>query len=139
MKLKSTLLNHLILNGNKHTSEKLILKNFKYNKKYCLKNHKEVLKSAVINSSPVVSIKQIKRGRKQVKEFPFILQKHIRISLAIKMILNTLDKKTELLFSTKFNNEIISASKNINSSAKKKEEIHESAFLAKKYANYRWF
>jgi ribosomal protein S7 len=139
MKLKNLLLNHLIVNGNKQTSENLILKSFKTGQKQCFKNHREVFKSAVINSSPIVNLKYIMRGRKQVKEFPFVLHKHIRTSLAIKLILHTINKNSEAAFSSKFNNEIMSTSKNSSNSVKTRYEIHNNAFVSRKYANYRWF
>jgi ribosomal protein S7 len=139
MKLKNLLLNHLIVNGNKQTSENLILKSFKIGQKQCFKNHREVFKSAVINSSPIVNLKYVVRGRKQVKEFPFVLHKHIRTSLAIKLILHTINKNSETSFSSKFNYEIVSTSKNSSNSVKTRYEIHNNAFLSRKYANYRWF
>ena len=139
MKLKNLLLNHLIVNGNKQTSENLILKSFKFGQKQCSKNHREVFKSAIVGCSPIVTVKHIMRGRKQVKEFPFVLSKHIRTSLAIKLILHTIDKNFETSFRTKFNNEIVSTSKNFGNSFKSKREIHTNAFLSRKYANYRWF
>ena len=139
IKLRDQILNHLIVNGNKQTSEKLILKSLKLSQKNCYKNHKELFKSAIINSSPIVTVKQIKRRRKQVTEFPFVLKKHARISLAVKLILNIISQKSETSFSEKFNNEIIFASKKNSASIKNKKDIHENAFLRKKYANYRWF
>jgi ribosomal protein S7 len=139
IKLKNQLLNHLIVNGNKETSEKLILKSLKLNQKHGYKNHKELFKSAIIHSSPLVNIKQIRRKKKQIKEFPFVLKKHARISLAVKSILNVISQKSEAFFSKKLNNEIIFASKKNSNSVRNKKDLHENAFIKKKFANYRWF
>ena len=137
--LQNQIINYLIIDGNKQTSENLILKSFKLIQKDYNKSHKELFKSAIINSSPIVNNKQIKRKRKQTKEFPFILKKPIRISQAIKLILKILKNKSETTFYKKLNSELIIASKNTGNSIKNKKEIHEHAFIKKKYANYRWF
>jgi len=137
--LKNLLINHLITNGKKQTSEKLVLKCFKLSQKQCLKDHSKIFKSAIINCSPVVNIKSIKRGRKQMQEFPFILRPSIRISLAIKLILHTIEKRSDSTFSSKFNAEITQSSKHSSTSSKMKENMHNEAFISRKYANYRWF
>ena len=139
MTLKNVLLNHLVINGNKQTSEKLLLKSIKFSQKRLRKDHKDIFKSAIVLSSPVVSLKAVSKGRKQSKEFPFVLHKRIRISLAIKLILHTVHKTSKMSFPTDFSNEMTLAAQNISSSNKSKQEIHNNAFLVRKYANYRWF
>ena len=139
MALKNVLLNHLVINGNKQTSEKLFLKSIKFSQKRLKKDHKDIFKSAIILSSPIVSLKTISKGRKQSKEFPFVLHKRIRISLAIKLILHTVNKTSKTSFSAAFSNEMTHAAQNISSSNKSKQEIHNNAFLVRKYANFRWF
>ena len=139
MALKNVLLNHLVINGNKQTSEKLFLKSIKFSQKRLKKDHKDIFKSAIILSSPIVSLKTISKGRKQSKEFPFVLHKRIRISLAIKLILHIVNKTSKTSFSTAFSNEMTHAAQNTSSSNKSKQEIHNNAFLVRKYANFRWF
>lgn len=139
MTLKNVLLNHLVINGNKQTSEKLFLKSIKFSQKRLKKNHKDIFKSAIILSSPIVSLKTISKGRKQSKEFPFVLHKRIRISLAIKLILHIVNKTSKTTFSAAFSDEMTHAAQNNSSSNKSKQEIHNNAFLVRKYANFRWF
>jgi len=139
MTLKKVLLNHLVINGNKQTSEKLFLKSIKFSQKRLKKDHKDIFKSAIVLSSPIVNLKSISKGRKQSKEFPFVLHKRIRTSLAIKLILHTVNKNSKTSFSKDFSNEMSLAAQSISSSIKSKQEIHNNAFLARKYANYRWF
>lgn len=139
MTLKDILLNHLVINGNKQTSEKLFLKSIKLSQKRLKKDHRDIFKSAIVLSSPIVGLKSVSKGRKQSKDFPFVLHKRIRISLAIKLILHTVTKTSKASFSSDFSNEMILASKNVSSSTRSKQEIHNNAFLVRKYANYRWF
>ena len=139
MTLKGVLLNHLVINGNKQTSEKLFLKSIKLSQKRLKKDHRDIFKSAIVLSSPIVGLKSVSKGRKQSKDFPFVLHKRIRISLAIKLILHTVNKTSKASFSSDFSNEMILASQNVSSSTKSKQEIHNNAFLVRKYANYRWF
>lgn len=67
MKTKTFLLTRLMLNGQKETSEKLFLKTLKsifkiHNKKHC----KNLIRIAILNSSPVIYLKKIKRKKKKV-------------------------------------------------------------------------
>lgn len=79
--------NHLMSEGNKSTCEKVIFKNIKLLQKTSKKNHTDLIKLAVINSSPVIQLRQIrKKKRKSIKEFPYVLKKQNRISLGVKMI-----------------------------------------------------
>jgi len=73
--------NYLTKNGNKQTSEKLLLNSFKIIQKVQkTKNFKEILKLALVNSSPVIYIKKIKRRKKLALEFPFILKDTLKKS-----------------------------------------------------------
>lgn len=138
--LKMLLSNHLMFNGNKRTTEKILLKSFKLTQKLVFKDHKQLFKTAMTNNAPIFSIKQIKRKRKKKKEFPFILKKSSRISFALKFILRkTHNNSNTLPFSHLFGNEMVNASKKHGDSVKYKNLLHEQSFLTKKYAHYRWF
>lgn len=66
--LKHKIFNLLMINGNKEACEKIFLKSSKLLQKSLIKNNKEVLKIGIINSSPVVNIKQVrlKKGKKKM-------------------------------------------------------------------------
>merc|ERR1712127_546441 len=89
------------------------------------KKHLEILKKSLINSSPVLAIKQIKRRKKKVKEFPFIL--------------NSLKLNKNNSFSSNFSDEILLTSLNKSNTVKLKKDLYEQSFQKKKYANFRWF
>lgn len=142
--IKHKFFNHLMIHGNKETCEKIILKSSKLLQKSFFKNQTELVKIGIINSSPVVNFKQVrlKKGKKKnVKEYPFVLDSANRISLAIKFILETVkDKENKLLhLYTSLQQEIIANSQNNSNAIRKKEELHKYILLKKKYAYYRWF
>ena len=130
-----------MLNGNKETSERLFKKSFKKIQKiFIKKNSIELLKFGLINSSPVLFLKNIKRKRKKTMEFPFLLNPNIRLFYGIKSILKTCSNKQNLLsFYEVLQTEIIQSSKNIGQSTKIKKNLHEESVVKKKFANYRWF
>ena len=138
--LRSKILKNLISSGSKTISEKLLKKSIKNIQKSSRKNHIEILKKALINSSPVMAIKKIGKNKKKSREFPFLIGKNLRLSLGLKHILETLKNKQKLKnFYNEFSTELILTSQNKSITAKLKNNVHEQTFLKKKYANFRWF
>lgn len=137
--LKKNLFNKIMVNGNKHTSEKLLTKSLKKIQKTNKKNFKDILQLSFINSAPIVYIKNIKRKRKRNIEFPFLLSLKNRMSYGLKFIVNYSNKNKLGSFYKNFTVEIIDSSKQISQSVKKKKFFHQESFLKKKFANYRWF
>ena len=138
--LKNKIFNHLMLNGNKKTCEKFFLKSLKLIQKFSIKNHKNLIKLAIINSTPAIAIKQIKKKRKKnIKEFPFLLSKKIRISLAVKDILTTSKKKESKNLDIILKQKIIESSQHKSTTIDKKNALQEYALSKKKYIHYRWF
>lgn len=138
--IKLNIFNQIMIKGNKQTSEKLFLKCLKnIQKLHNKKNFEELVKTGLINSSPVVYLKYIKRKRKQTVEFPFLLNCNSRISYGIKFILQSSRSKKSIPFYKQLKSEFINSSKNVGQSVEKKVIMHQQAFLKKKFANYRWF
>jgi ribosomal protein S7 len=144
LNIKHKIFNHLMVNGNKETCEKTFLKSSKSLQKSLLKNYQELIKIGIINSSPTVNVKQVKlkKGKKKnIKEYPFVLDSENRISLAIKFILETVKKKENKPFYlyTNLKHEIVANSKNDSNAIKKKNDLQKHTLLKKRYAFYRWF
>jgi len=138
--IKKIFLTKLINNGNKYNSEKIFKKSIKLLQKQLKKNSKDVFKNSVINSSPVLKVKQIKQRRKQIKEFPYIINKSLRISLGLKSIVNSVRlKKKYGFFYKELTDELLLTTDNKSSTVKLKKNNYENAFKLKKYANFRWF
>lgn len=134
---KKNLYNTIMKNGKKHISEKIILKVLKSLHK-TPKNCQNVFKVSVLNSSPVVFLKQIKRKRKQIKEFPFILKPNLRSSYGLKNLIKVC-RQEKKKFYLNLHKEILNSSKKLGKSFEFKNEVHQNAFLKKKFSNYRWF
>jgi len=134
--LKDKMYNHLMVSGNKLTCEKKILNNFKILQKNNKKNHTEIIKLAIVNSSPIIQLRQIKKKkRKSLKEFPYVLKQKNRISLGIKSIVKKTNKTTDKdLFQ-----EIVLFAKKKSELLKTKETKHKLALTKKKYIFFRWF
>lgn len=136
MLLKSKIINFLVLKGNKMTCEKLFFKTIKTIQKQSAKNHNKLIKSIIINTSPIIKVKQVKQ---RSNEFPYIVFKKTRIFLALKFLIKTTKNLSGHSFYTKFNEEIIKSSKNVSNSVLQKKKFSQHAFLVRKYAHYRWF
>ena len=130
--LKKKIHNHLMMNGNKHICENKLLKTLKVLQKINKKNNIEIIKIAVVNSAPIIQLRQIKKKkRKSVREFPYVLKQKNRISLGIKSIFR--------ISSTNLSQEIITFANKKSESLKIKEAGHKLALSKKKYIFFRWF
>ena len=138
--LKDNLLSYMMANGNKQTSEKLTLKSLKNIQKTNNKKKSfDIIKTGIINNSPVIYMKNIKRKRKHTIEVPFLLKNSLRIAYGIKFILKSDFQTTSLYFYKKLNKKIVDSSKLSNKSVENTNRLYKKAVLKKKFANYRWF
>jgi small subunit ribosomal protein S7 len=136
--LKNKIFNKMLKNGVKTHPEKILKNSIKKIQKKTKKKYLEVFKKSLINVSPVLSIKQIKRRKKQVKEFPYILKKKLRLFFGLKFILSSLKKKKNSFYN-EFSEEILLTSQFKGNAIKMKKDLYEKSFQKKKYANFRWF
>lgn len=138
--LKNKIYNYMMVDGKKTMSEKKILKSSKILQKNTIKNHKNIIKLAIMNAAPTIQMKQIKKKkRKTVKEFPFVLNKKNRITLSIKSILNSLRKNTGTKIDALLPFELLSTANTKNDILKIKKDNHKLALIKKKYIFFRWF
>lgn len=134
--IKKKICNHLMINGSKSSCEKILFKNFKLLQKSTKKNHKELIKSAIINLAPTIQLRQIKKKkRKSIKEFPYVLKKTNRISLGIKNII----KKQKKMPNKKLFEEIILVIRKKSELLKMNESVQRPILSKKKYIFFRWF
>jgi len=145
LNIKHKIINHLINNGTKETCEKFFLKTSKSLQKSLFKNYPELIKIGIINTSPTANVKQVKlkkgKKKKNVKEYPFVLNFENRISLAIKFIMEAVKKKESkpLYLYTNLKQQIIANSQNDSGAIKRKDDLQKNTLLKKQYAYYRWF
>jgi len=139
--MNKKIINQLLLNGKITISEKIWLKSVKFFYKSFVKNHKKVINQVIIKITPLLKVKQLKQKRKrsQLKEFPYIVNKKNRISLALKFFLNKTKTKNEIKTHKKLVTELLAVANNSGLSINKKKSLYEYAFIKKKYFYYRWF
>ena len=128
-------------NGVKSVSEKLTLKTVKLIQKRLLnKKLEDIVKLVIINNSPHVFLKNVKRRKREPLKIPFLLNHVKRISYATKLVINEcLSSKSVSRFSEKMYLEFLNSAKFESNNLKKTEELLKSAFINKKFSNYRWF
>lgn len=133
------IIRQLLNNGKSAISEKIWLKSLKLFYKLYTKNHIKTITRAVINTAPLIKVKQLKQKRKrsQLREFPYIVNKKNWVSLALKLLLNKTKKEKEIKMYQKVVTELVNVTK--NSGVSKRKNLYEYAFLKKKYFFYRWF
>lgn len=141
--IKIKILNHMLLDGKKKTSEKILLQGFKELQKFSTKQSGLLIPWAIFYSMPIFKIhKQIKKNRKKkyTKEIPTIITaRKARISLAIKFILRDLKNNNLSRFYTKFYTEVLSTAQNEGSVIQKKNDMQKQVWLKKHFFfNYRW-
>ena len=134
--LKLLFINHMLVKGKKQLSEKFIGQFVKRTQKFFSKNHVDLIRFFMIKTAPIVAMKLVKRKKKQVKEFPYLIKSQIRNSKAIKTVIKTAQKKSQKKFIDNFTHEFAFTLKNKD---KNKQLVHEYAFTTKKFAHFRWF
>jgi ribosomal protein S7 len=144
LELKNKLINHIMINGNKKTSEKILLKSFKKLQKDSQKQSKKIFQLAIINSTPIFKLhihKLKKKKKKRIKEIPvFIANKYNRISLAIKLMLSKISETKQLnQFFNDFKKEILITSQQKGTVIESKNNLQKQVLLKKHFfAFYRW-
>ncbi len=139
--MNKKLINLLSKNGKTTISEKIWLKSIKLFYRSFLKNPKNVINKAIVTIAPLLKVKQLKQKRKRsrLKEFPFIVNKKNRTSLAIKLLIDKTTKTVKKKTYKRLINELLTTANNSGNLIKSRQELYAYAFIKKKYFYYRWF
>lgn len=142
-KLKKKLLNHILESGKKQTSEKIFSKNFKSIQKSQKKSHNEIVKLALLNTTPmfrIIKLKNKRRKKKSVKEIPAFLSHYTyRTSWGLKYLVKISNSKPSNAFISQLKDGILSNAKSEGHAVTLKNEFQNRALQTKKYfRHYRW-
>jgi len=109
--LKSKWINAIMLNGNKHMSEKILLKCFKSLSKDSLRkiNFNDLIKSSIINVAPFVHIRSARRKRRNF-QMPYFFNFKARTRFAIKSITKTSKSMSSNSIPQKISKELLKSS-----------------------------
>ncbi len=130
--------NRLMIGGKKNIAEKILLQSLVLIQSNSSKNPIQILMLAISNVKPVVEIRSI-RMRGANYQVPIPLLENRRVSLAIKWIIESANKKQGNPMKLKLKDELILASKKQGDSIKKKISVHRLANANRAFAHYRWF
>jgi len=139
---KFKLINFLLKKGKKQSAEKILLNSFKLLQKDNIKNINILLKSALINSAPILNVKTLKSARKQNKQIliPVFLSKINRVLFSMKSLTENskiLNGSSSICENMK--TEVLHSSLEQSKTVKTKKTIHKSAYQNYTTAHYRWF
>jgi ribosomal protein S7 len=142
--IKQKIFNLIMKNGKKQTSEKLFLKSVKLLQKSSKKNTINIMKTSIVNSSPLTKMRIYRRNKKRktkhVISFPFLLTFKQKNTLGIKnLILLSQDQKNSKSFFNNFYDQLINASNKQGKIIENISKQHNESFLKKKFSNFRWF
>lgn len=145
IEIKNKLINHIIINGKKNKSEKIIWKSFKTLQTISKKSSKRLLQLALVSTTPIFKINTItqkkrKKKKQKSKIIPaFISNKASRISFAIKFIVSTSKKTKKQKLLKQLSEEILLSLKNKSTAIEMKKDKQKQAFLNRHlFKYYRW-
>jgi ribosomal protein S7 len=137
--LNDKIINILMLNGCKSTSEKNIksfLISFYKKSKKCSNN---VVKHGIKNYAVSLDLKVIKRKKSVLKEIPFFIQKPLRIKFAIKNLKKKLLATSATPIKDKLLSDIFYALNNSSNNLAGKHIVLSDILKKKMQAHFRWF
>lgn len=135
-KVVSKLINKLMYDGKKQTSEKIIYDAFEIIKKETNENPIEVFQSAMENIGPALEVKGQRIGGTNY-QIPMEVSTLRRETLALRWLVNYSRLRNDKSMELRLAKEIMDAAKGTGASVKKKEDTHRMAEANKAFAHYR--
>ena len=136
-KLVSRLINSLMVDGKKGTSQKILYGAFDLVKERSGKDPLEVFETALENVMPVLEVRARRVGGANY-QVPVEVRPERRTTLGLRYFVNYSRKRGEKTMEERLANEILDASNNTGASVKRREELHKMADANKAFAHYRW-
>ena len=136
-KVVTKLINAVMLDGKKGTSEKIIYEAFDIIKEKTGKNPVEVFDAAMENIMPLLEVKSRRVGGSNY-QVPMEVTDERAQTLALRWLVNYAKSRNGKGMAIKLANEIIDASNGVGGSVKKREDTHKMAEANKAFAHYRW-
>jgi len=131
----SKLINKVMKDGKKSTSQKIVYGAFDMIKAKTKKEPLEVFKKAMENVSPLLEVKP-KRIGGATYQVPMEVRSERKSALAMRWILEAARSKKGKAMAEKLGDELISASNNEGNAIKKKNDTHRMAEANKAFAHF---
>jgi len=142
--LKDKIVNVLMKNGSKHTSEKILLKSSKLLQKSSKKNFQSLIQLAIINATSTFKLNEqiVKKSKRKSKKITpsFILKNSLRTMTALKFIKTAVcEKGNSIGFHKNLTKEILTSSSLKGQSVEQKTKLQVQVLLNKRYlSKFKW-
>jgi len=136
-KLVTRLINKLMIDGKRGTSQKILYGAFDIVQERSGKDALEVFEAALSNVMPVLEVRARRVGGTNY-QVPVEVRTDRRSTLGLRYLVNYSRLRGEKTMEERLANEILDASNNTGASVKKREDIHKMAEANKAFAHYRW-
>ena len=136
-KVVTKLINAVMLDGKKGTSEKIIYEAFDIIKDKTGKNPVEVFDAAMENIMPLLEVKSRRVGGSNY-QVPIEVRPDRRQTLGLRWLVNYAKNRSGRGMANKLANEIMDAANGVGGAVKKREDTHKMAEANKAFAHFRW-
>ncbi|QBP39777.1 MULTISPECIES: 30S ribosomal protein S7 [Paenisporosarcina] len=136
-KLVTRLINKIMVDGKRGTSQKILYGAFELVSERSGKDALEVFDAALANIMPLLEVKARRVGGTNY-QVPIEVRPDRRSTLGLRYLVNYSRLRGEKTMEERLANEILDASNNTGASVKKREEMHKMAEANKAFAHYRW-
>ena len=135
--LVTQLVNKIMLDGKKSTSEKIIYDALSYIEERTGTSPVTVLNNALDNIRPRIEVKSRRVGG-ATYQVPIEVAPRRANTLALRWMVGFARARREKTMGRRLAGEILDAKDNIGSSVKRKEDTHRMAEANRAFAHYRW-
>ncbi|KMY46104.1 30S ribosomal protein S7 [Pradoshia eiseniae] len=136
-KLVTKLINKMMIDGKRGTSQKILYAAFDIVSERTGKEPMEVFDQALKNIMPVLEVRARRVGGANY-QVPVEVRPDRRTTLGLRWLVNYARLRGEKTMEERLANEIMDAANNTGASVKKREDTHKMAEANKAFAHYRW-
>ncbi|RLQ91766.1 30S ribosomal protein S7 [Falsibacillus albus] len=136
-KLVTRLINKMMVDGKRGTSQKILYASFDLIKERSGKDAMEVFDQALKNIMPVLEVRARRVGGANY-QVPVEVRPERRTTLGLRWLVNYARLRGEKTMEERLANEILDAANNTGAAVKKREDTHKMAEANKAFAHYRW-
>ena len=136
-KLVTRLINKMMIDGKKGTSQTILYGAFELIQERSGNNPIEVFETALTNIMPVLEVRARRVGGSNY-QVPVEVRPERRTTLGLRYVVNYSRLRGEKTMEERLANEILDASNNTGASVKKREDMHKMAEANKAFAHYRF-
>ena len=131
------MINKIMLDGKKSTSEKIVYDALSYIEERTGTSPVTVLNNALDNIRPRIEVKSRRVGG-ATYQVPIEVKAGRQTTLALRWLVSYSRQRREKTMTERLMNELLDASNGLGASVKRREDTHKMAESNKAFAHYRW-